>query len=459
MKLTINDIFEVETAEIFNPDEFKPVSKVIIDSRKVKKKSMFVAIKGNRFDGHDFVREAVKNGAGAVVINRRKLSEFEDLEIPVVAVKNTLKAYGNIALLWRRKLKGNVVSITGSNGKTTTKEILSVLLAERYRVTKTESNNNNQIGVPLTILSANEKTEVLVLEHGTNHFGEIEYTARIAEPDYSIITNIGDSHIKYLKNRNGVYKEKSALLKITDALGGIVFINNDDPVLLKNKNKFKNAVTYGFDNSSDVKGTVTDFTKEGKPEINIEGFGKSISVILPLLGSSNAQNYLSAVAIALKLGLKKSEILNGTKKIKPVKGRLNLIQRKGFAVIDDTYNSNPQSVKEALDVLKKMKVYKNRVIILGDMLELGEKSVELHKKLKSQIKNAKPLIVLTLGKYMKYLAEELTNTKINSVHFKTRKSLRKFLEKFDLNNTVILVKGSRGMRMEEFVEQILGKVN
>lgn len=459
MRLTINDIFEVETAEIFNPDEFKPVSKVTIDSRKVKKGSMFVAIKGNRFDGHDFVREAVKNGAGAVVVNRKKLNEFEDLEIPVVAVKNTLKAYGNIALLWRRKLKGKVVSITGSNGKTTTKEILAVLLGERYKVTKTISNNNNQIGVPLTILSANEKTEVLVLEHGTNHFGEIEYTAKIAEPGFSTITNIGESHIKYLKNKSGVFKEKSALLEITDKLNGTVFINVDDPVLSKRKNKYGNIITYGFSNSPDVKGKITGYTKEGKPEVNVKGLGKSISVVLPLLGSSNAKNYLAAVAIALKLGVRKNEILSGTKKIKPVKSRLNLIVKKNYALIDDTYNSNPQSVKEALDVLKIISLYENKIVVLGDMLELGEKSVELHKKLKSHIIKTKPALVLTIGKFMKYLAGELSKSRTDVLHFRTRKSLKKYLGEFNVNNSVILVKGSRGMRMEEFVEQILERTN
>jgi len=459
LRLTIKDIFEIESAEIFNPDEFKPVTKVVIDSRKVKKKSMFVAIKGNRFDGHNFVKEAVNNGAGAVVINRNKLGEFEDLEIPFVTVKNTLKAYGDIARIWRRKLNGNVISITGSNGKTTTKEMLSVLLSERYKVTKTESNNNNQIGVPLTILSANEKTELLVLEHGTNHFGEIEYTAKIAEPDYSLITNIGDSHVEFLKNRNGVYKEKSALLKITGELGGTVFINNDDPLLSKNKNKFNHVVTYGFNKLSNVQGTITDFTESGNPEINIKGFGKNLSVVLPLLGFSNAINYLAAVAVALKLGLKKSEILNGTKKIKPVNGRLNLIKRKGFALIDDTYNSNPQSVKEALDVIKKINTYKNKIIILGDMFELGEKSIEYHKKLGTKIKSVKPMIVLTIGRHMKYLTDELVRKKLNSVHFRTRKALVKYLEKLNLNGALILIKGSRGMRMEEFVELIMEREN
>ncbi len=456
MKLTLKDIFEVETAEIFNPDEFKPVQKVFIDSRKVTKNSMFVAIKGKNFDGHDFVREAVGKGSSVVVINRRNLKKFDDLDIPIVTVKNTLTAYGNIAAIWRTKLNAKVISITGSNGKTTTKEMLSTLLSERFKVVKSLGNNNNQIGVPLTILSADGKTEILVLEHGTNHFGEIEYTAKIAKPDYSMITNIGDSHIQYLKNKHGVYKEKSALFTITEKRGGIVFVNIDDRLLAAKKKMFTNVVSYGFKGNPDVKGKIEGFTKEGKPEIYINGLGKNVSVILPLLGNSNAQNYLAAVAIALKIGLTKKEIINGTKKIKPVKGRLNLLVKNNFAVIDDTYNSNPQSVKEALDVLSKLKLFDNKIVILGDMLELGDKSIELHKKLRIPLNKIRPSLVLTYGKNMSYLHEELLKTKIEAKHFKLRKSLGTFLEKLNINGSIILVKGSRGMRMEEFVEQLLG---
>ncbi len=455
MRLTLKDIFEIETAEIFNPDEFKPVKKVFIDSRKITKNSMFVAIKGQNFDGHDFVKEAVNKGAGVVVINRRKLKYFDDINVPIVTVKNTLTAYGSIARIWRRKLNPTVISITGSNGKTTTKEILATLLSERFKVTKSEGNNNNQIGVPLTILSANDKTEVLVLEHGTNHFGEIEYTAKIAEPDYAAITNIGDSHIQYLRNRSGVFKEKAALLNVTENLGGTIFINTDDKFLASKKHKYVNAVCYGFDGAPHVKGSIVGFTKDGKSKINIKGFGKNISTVLPLLGNSNALNYVAAVTIALKLGLTKKEIIAGTRRIEPVKGRLNLVLKNGFAIIDDTYNSNPQSVKEALDVLGRIKLYKNKIVVFGDMLELGEKSVEFHKKIKTQIRKLRPELVLTIGKYMKFLNGELTKTGINAKHFRMRKSLEKYLEKLDVSNSIILFKGSRGMRMEEFAGKLI----
>ncbi len=164
---------------------------------------MFIAIKGKRFDGHSFVRSAVKNGASVLLINRKRINEFDDIDLPIITVKNTTKALGEIAKLWRKKLNAKIIGLTGSNGKTSTKDMLAALLNEKYKVNKTESNNNNHIGVPLTILATNEKHDVLVAELGTNHFGEIEYSAKILQPDLALITNIGDSHLEYLKNRKG----------------------------------------------------------------------------------------------------------------------------------------------------------------------------------------------------------------------------------------------------------------
>lgn len=196
LTLTLDDIFEIPGAVVYNSGNYKDIGSVSIDSRKIKKDSLFVAIKGEKFDGHDFVREVIKKNVSAVMIDQNKYKNFSDLELPVVAVSDTTKAYGDLARLWRRKLSGicrtSVIAITGSAGKTTTKEMISVLLAEKYKVNKTILNNNNHIGVPLTIFSTNENHQVLVLELGTNHFGEIGYTANIAEPDFALITNIGN---------------------------------------------------------------------------------------------------------------------------------------------------------------------------------------------------------------------------------------------------------------------------
>ncbi|MGK9368134.1 UDP-N-acetylmuramoyl-tripeptide--D-alanyl-D-alanine ligase [Melioribacter sp. Ez-97] len=460
IKITLEDLFELNGAEIYNPDYYKPEYNVSIDTRKIKGRCIYVAIKGERFDGHDFIGEAVKKGADALVVNKRKLKkifeskEYNTYRTAIVAVPDTLKALGEIAHKWRKKLNASVISITGSNGKTTTKDILASILSEKFATVKTEANNNNHIGVPLTLLSAGEKTEFVVLEHGTNHFGEIEYTARIAEPDFALITNIGDSHIEFLKNRETVYREKSALLKVADQKGGTVFINIDDPVLKKNKENFKNVVTYGFRNRPVVKGKITGYEKDGRTKLRI-GYGKiDKEFILSLYGEANAINFLSAAAVALNAGIGVKELDKASKNLIPAKGRLNAIKLPGVFLIDDTYNSSPASVEAAYKLVKKIKGYKKKIFILGDIYELGKQSAKIHKELAGIFKPDKNLYALTLGNYMKHTSNELKKRGIKTIHFKNREELSLYLKYEELKDFVILVKGSRGMAMEEFVKII-----
>jgi UDP-N-acetylmuramoyl-tripeptide--D-alanyl-D-alanine ligase len=451
IKITIEDLFNIPSAEIFNPDAFKPLSLVEIDSRKVKKGSLFIAIKGDKFDGHDFILDALKKGATAVVVDSRKLKKFSFLEIPVISVDDTIKAYGEIAKIWRNKLSAKVISITGSNGKTTVKEMVSTLLAEKFEVIKTKANNNNHVGVPLTILSANEKCEVLVLEQGTNHFGELPYSAKISQPDYSIITNIGDAHLEYLKSREGIFKEKSALYFETEKRNGIVFLNMDDPIIRKNAKQFAKKVTYGFKGTVDVKGKILGYTEDGRTEIQISRKGKKFKTILPVFGESNAKNFLAASAIALKLGMSGKEIIRGAQKFQPVQGRLDVKKFKNAVVIDDTYNASPASVQSAIKLAKRIQTFKSKLIILGDIYELGKKSPKFHKDLSRIFSTDKNLTVLTTGNMMKNLHAELRKKKVRSIHFYLREALSLYLQYEEIDNSVILVKGSRGMKMEEFV--------
>lgn len=455
MKITLENIFDLSTARIFSPDKYIPAKAVTLDSRQVCKGSIFVAIKGKRFNGHNFVNVAVKNGANAILINRRKLKEFDKINIPIITVSNTVKAYGELASIWRKKLNAKVISISGSNGKTTTKEMIATLLEEKFKVCKTLSNNNNQIGVPLTIFSTDSKCEVLVLEHGTNHFGEIAYTAKIAKPDIALLTNIGDSHIEYLNDREGVLKEKLSLLDETKANNGTAFLNIDDALLRSVKNQFMNKITFGFKYNPDIKAKILGFTDSGNPEVLITGLWKNIKTVPPVHGKSGSANYLAAVSVAIKLGLTKKQIIDGTAKIKSIKGRLNIINYGNLTLIDDTYNSNPQSIREAFEVLKRNKQHESKIAVLGDMFELGSKGVEHHKELGIVVRKSRVNAVFTIGKLMKNLNDELLDSKIYHEHFNTRKSLKNFLNKIYLDNSVILVKGSRGMKMEEFAEIII----
>lgn len=458
MTLNIDDLFELPTATIYYPDYLRPVNKVVIDSKYAKKGSLFIAIKGKRFDGHDFVREAIKNGAHTVVISKRKLNDFDDVDIPIVTVRNTIKALGDIAGMWRRKLTGikkiKVVGLTGSSGKTTVKEILSTLLSEKYSVQKTKSNNNNNIGVPLTVLSTNEKHNVLITEVGTNHFGEIKYSADILQPDYALITNIGDSHLEFLKNRKGVLKEKLALFDSTTKNGGRVFINYDDPLLKGGSQNFKNKVSYGFNSGADVKGKIIDYDNESNPTVEIKFRNKKFVQTLSSPGRLSAQNYLAAVAVALELGINKKQLQSGTKKLLVPAKRMNIKHFHNFTLIDDSYNANPDSVNAVIEMLGRMKTFQRKVLILGDMLELGKNKEILHRSLSSTIIKNKMNELYTIGNGMNVLSNSLKNKKLTVKHFNTRKSLSNFLKKYELSDSIILVKGSRGMRMEEFTKII-----
>ena len=449
--LNIEDLFKIPTATIFNPDEIKPIRNVTIDSRRVKKGSLFIAIRGKNYDGHSFVRQAVINGAGMALINRNKLVEFDDIDVPLVTVKNTTKALGDIAKLWRRKLNTLVIAVTGSSGKTSTKDIMAVLLSEKYRVTKTESNNNNNIGVPLTILAANETHDVLVAEVGTNHFGEVEYSAKILEPDNALITNIGNSHLQYLKNKTGVLKEKKALYDAAIENKGKIFINYDDPLLKNYSPMYTDRITYGFDKRADISGRIKNYRSDGRPNINIKYKNRIIDTDLPLYGEQSANNYLAAVSVALKLGLTKGQIKNGTESLYVTGSRLKVNHKKNFILIDDTYNSNPDSARYAIELVGKIRTYNRKILVLGDMFELGKDKLKFHRSLSSVIKKNFIDEVYSIGLGMKVLNESLKNQKILIKHFRTRNSLEKFIRNFDPTNSVILIKGSRGMKMEEFV--------
>ncbi|MBK8943761.1 MAG: UDP-N-acetylmuramoyl-tripeptide--D-alanyl-D-alanine ligase [Ignavibacteriae bacterium] len=452
MKITLEDIFNLSTAVIYNPDLYKSVTSVSIDTRTIKKNSLFVAIKGKNFDGHNYIQEAVNKGAIAIVVNRNKLSSLDFIDIPIISVNNTIKAYGELANIWRNKLNAKIISITGSNGKTSTKEMIANLLSSKYKVHKTILNNNNDIGVPLTILSASETDDFIVLEHGTNHFGEIEYTTKIAQPNYAMITNIGSSHLEYLESVEKVFEEKVKLFDFTRADGNI-FINNEDKYLKNTTRKFKNTITFGKNNSY-VNYQILEISDESKYKIKIEGFKKNLIFTIPLLGKSNIINLVSSITVCLKLGLNKSEILNSIKTLKPVKGRLEEFNFTNFTLIDDTYNANPESVKNALEVLSNYKKRKNKILILGDMFELGKNSKQIHVSIAKELEKSKINFIATIGKNTKHINASIKSKGIDKLHFNDRKKMNMFLEKYDVNDSVILVKGSRGMHMEEFVETI-----
>jgi len=459
LHLTLEDLFDIPSAQIYNPDSLGKIFSVSIDTRTIKKNSLFIAIKGKNFDGHTFIKEAIDKGASAVLVNNNYLKHLDDIDIPIITVNNTLKALGFIASTWRNKLQAKVIALTGSNGKTTTKEIVVKLLSNKYKVTATIGNNNNDIGVPLTILSADENTEMLVLELGTNHFGEIEYTSEIAKPDLALITNIGESHLEFLNNKEGVLKEKEAIFRAAKKNNGKVLINSSDSLLFSLRKNYEGCILFGFKGKASIKGNTLKIDEKGRPTLEIKYNDNSILLDSPLFGKSNSQNLLAATAIALTLGMSADEIIDSVGLLKPVKQRLEVFDYKNIYIIDDTYNANPVSLKASLNIMSTIKVNKRKVVVLGDMFELGESANLLHKEIAKDVLKSGVKEVLLLGKLMKNLYTELNavlakSTQKSNINvlkfFPTREKLSNYLLKNDFERTTVLFKGSRGMKMEEF---------
>lgn len=451
------DFSKLNGVEIFNADKLSVIRKISTDSRVISTGELFVAIKGDKFDGHEFIQDAVDKGASAVLVNMAMQLSFSNLNVPVITVPNTVLALGELAALWRKKLKTKIIAVTGSAGKTTVKEMIAAFLKVKYSVNKTIGNNNNHIGVPLTILSTSNKHDFLVLELGTNHFGEIDYTARIAQPDFALITNIGQSHLEFLKNPKGVFREKKVLFDITKLNSGKVFINNDDKFLSAAARNYKNKMTFAFTNKADIKGKIVKFSNAGQPVVSLNFNGRSKAYQLPFYGEQSAENFLAASAVAINIGLNSQAIKNGLKQVKAADKRLNVVSRKNFILINDTYNANPNSMLKALKLLAMIKIYPRHIAVLGDMFELGDSAVLSHKKLAERIIELGIDEIYTIGNLMQHLNAKLKQKIKQAVHFNSRESLANYLKGKSYSDAVILVKGSRGMKMEDFVEAILSK--
>ena len=454
--ITLKDILAItdHKFKISNLDENTFFSSVVIDSRKVTPGSLFVAIKGERFDGHDFIPEVLKAGAAAVVVKSRKFAQFAENGAPVIGAPDTVRAFGSIGGAWRSKLSAPVIGITGSNGKTTTKDILATLLSSKYRTVSTPANNNNHIGVPLTLLEAGADTEFVICEVGTNHFGGIAYSASIATPDHATITNIGDSHIEFLINRSGVRKEKEPLLAVTRDRGGKVYLYVDDPYLQRMRIRYPGAITLSMKGGAMYNGKVLNYSESGLPVMKVERGDESARFELGLYGKKNCDNALIAAAIARECGMSMEEIGKAFANVKAPKGRMNRTMLNGFSLIDDTYNANPESMKSAFDAMGRDLIHQRRMVILGDMFELGQDSPSLHAGLARYIKSAKISQALLTGKEMKELHKALKLVGINSLHFKTKEGINEHLSGLDLADTLVLVKGSRGMKMEVVAESL-----
>ena len=417
---------------------------ISINSKKIKKDDIFIAIKGLNFDGHDYINEAFKNGAIAAII-----SDEEKISKNTILVNDTKKSLADIASLILMKFKPFVIGITGSNGKTTTKELIKSILDSNYGTNKilaTQANYNNDIGLPLTIFNLNSEHSHIVLEMGMNHPKEISYLANIAPPNFAVITNIGEAHIENFKNREAIANEKKDILRNLKAEGTAILPKDSEffNFLVKDLKNVK-VLSFGMSKDADISCELLDHKK-----ILIKTPKYDLEIKSKLLGHNNISNILAAVTCAYQLKINPTKIKEGIENITPIPSRLELKEgKKRAAIIDDTYNANPSSFLSAIEVLNEFPGKK--ILVIGDMAELGENSRIYHQELSRSIKETKIDITLGLGKYTK---EIITLLGRNNSWFRSKDDLVKHLYAC-MKGSTILVKGSRSMKMEEIVKKLI----
>ena len=429
---------------------------VVIDSRKAGENFIFVATKGERVDGHRFIPDVFAKGALGVVCEK----EPESLPGPCIVVEDSFEALKQIGEFYRQQLPVKVVGITGSVGKTSTKEFVAAVLAMKYKVHKTLGNYNNEVGVPLTVLSMPEDTEVAVLEMGINHFGEMHNLSRIARPDICIMTNIGQCHLEFLGSREGILKAKSEMFDFMKE-DGSVCINGDDDMLASIKEvKGKKPVTFGL--SEQCRVYATDIKGKGLfgSEAVIHGNGESFAVQIPLPGEHMVYNALAAAAAGQLLGLTPEEIRDGIAAVESVSGRSHIVKLPDKVLIDDCYNANPVSMEAAIDLL--LQADGRRVAVMGDMFELGEQEKEMHARVGKYAADKGVECIICAGKLARCIYEGARETAgerkdgpaAEIFYFEDRESLLEGINQILKPGDTILIKASHGMGFEKVVEQL-----
>ena len=429
------------------------ISGIQHDSRAVKPGELFVALPGERVDGHDFVENAKKAGAVAALVSRKV-----DCDLPQIVVENTLKAYGDIVREYRKNADISVVAITGSVGKTTTKEMISCVLSGKYRVSKTQGNHNNDLGLPITVMEMPANTQIAVLELGMNHFGEMSYLTSIAHPDTVVITNIGTMHIEHLGTREGILKAKLEIMEgIRD--DGVAVFNGDEPLLWNLREGTHRRIYFGIEN--DQCDVVAEEIRpiDGGVYFTIRGLGQRFQIFVPQEGRHMVYNALAAAAVGLLNGVSPESIQYQLGLFHNTGMRQNIFEENGFVIIEDCYNAGPESMEAALRVLGEHKTEGRRIAVLGDMLELGSRTMAEHYRV-GRLAVAAANLVLTYGEHSERIVTGAITGGMSAkfaMHFEDQEDMASTLKRLAKPGDVILFKGSRGMRMEKVLKAFLEK--
>lgn len=423
------------------------------DSREVKPGDLFIALTGERVDGHDFVAKAREAGAAAALVSH----PVED-PLPQLVVEDTLQAYGAIAKAYRMELAVPVIAITGSVGKTTTKEMISCVLSGKYRVSKTQGNHNNNLGLPITIMEMPQDTQLAVLELGMNHFGEMSYLTSIAQPDVVVITNIGTMHIEHLGTREGILKAK---LEIMEGIreDGVAVFNGDEPLLWNLREGKHRRVYFGIENDHcDV--VAEDIRQmDGGMYFTVRGLGQRFQIYVPQEGRHSVYNALAAVTVGLLEQISPETIQYQLGLFHNTGMRQRVYEEKGFTIIEDCYNAGPESMEAALRVLAERTCEGRRIAVLGDMLELGSRAMAEHYRVGRLAAGAADL-VLAYGRHSERIITGAITGGMSdkrAVHFDDQQQMAGYLRHVAKPGDVLLFKGSRGMKMELVLQEFLEK--
>lgn len=427
----------------------REVTGVTIDSRKVEKDFLFVAINGERFNAHKFIPDTIEKGALCVVSHEN----LGDTDYPYILVEATGQALLDIAKLYRDSFDVKVVGITGSVGKTSTKEMVASVLAQKYHVHKTQGNFNNECGLPLTIFEMNETHEVSVLEMGINHFGEMRKLSTTASPDICLITNIGVAHLEFLKTQEGIMQEKTQMFQDMKR-GGSIILNGDDPLLSTiGPVKGVDPVFYGLNpETNDIYATDLEPLGLKGTSCRIHLPEESFTCVVPTPGMHMVSNALAGAAVGYMLGLTAEEIKAGIESLPFIPGRNNIIQTGHMILLDDCYNANPVSMKASLDVLNM--AIGRKVAVLGDMGELGDNQAELHRSVGEYAAALGINLVCAIGELSKEIAIGAKSEETEALWFATKEDFLAQAETLLLPGDNVLIKASHGMEFPEIIDAL-----
>jgi UDP-N-acetylmuramoyl-tripeptide--D-alanyl-D-alanine ligase len=457
---SLEDVLKATAGILVSGKEENTFYGISTDSRLVSKGNLFIALKGEKFDGHDFVRIAMKQGAAGVLAHdEARINQAPDNKaVAVIKVADTLTALGNLAHEWRRRFSVPVIGLTGSSGKTTTKEMMAAIIGRKKKILKTEGNLNNLIGLPQTIFRLTREHELVILEMGTNIRGEIKRLTQIAAPDIGLITNVGPAHLAGFGSLDVVRDEKSDLF-LNMSPSGTAIINLDDGAVVTAAERWNGRrITYSMSPNADV--TVKDIERNGVKGVcfNLVVGGSTQKVDMKIAGLHHVHNAMAAAAAAVAVGIDQKTIAEGLAAFRPFSGRMEIMRlHNGAFLLDDSYNANPASVREALMTLKDLKIHHNGYVFLGDMLELGEEAGEMHRKIGMLIATIGVNALFLQGDFSEITAAGAVEGGLSpeNIFFLSDKEkgivyLKEHLKKGDW----ILVKGSRGMKMERIAAQI-----